>query len=288
CEAPEHLGKLETRYVPSVAGLAACPVGTYVVGGHAGLVNAEWDYAAGNSNSPVPSGLTSVVTWGGIVYRWEKDGRWTGGVAPLLTNWGEPNAAFRSLWVQVWFYCAPPNLAASRTAAAGAAQGCAFGKVAPPPAHAKPLTLVKGDNAPPPPAPEKVEVASPGDSTLHGGNGTAILEARCTGNETIDGGHGDQTLVAGRGKDTLRAGTGTQTLVGGPGRDTLVGGDGRDTFYAWGARTHILAGTGPSKIAAYGEHDVIDCHSHPAEVLAVRGTTIRRCGRVHYVKRPSR
>src|SRR5581483_7396347 len=134
CEAPEHLGKLETRYVPSVAGLAACPVGTYVVGGHAGLVNAEWDYAAGNSNSPVPSGLTSVVTWGGIVYRWEKDGRWTGGVAPLLTNWGEPNAAFRSLWVQVWFYCAPPNLAASRTAAAGAAQGCAFGKVAPPPA----------------------------------------------------------------------------------------------------------------------------------------------------------
>lgn len=289
CEGPATIPKLDTFYVPYAPQLLmACPVGTYVIGGRAGVATADWNYSAGRSLSPVPSGRTSVVTWGGIVSRWEKDGRWTGGVAPLLTNWGEPSDD-RPLWVQTWFYCAPPGQAAAPQGAASMA-GCQPGVLgkggSPPPAHAEPPKVNRGSTAPPPPTPVKVETAPPGDSTLHGGDGTEILEARCTGNETLIGGHGTQTLIAGGGRDTLKAGTGTQTLIGGTGRDTLVGGTGKDTFYAWGPGTRVLAGTGPSRIAAYAKHVIVDCRNHPAVVLAIRGTTIRRCSNVHYVKAP--
>jgi hypothetical protein len=212
-------------------------------------------------------------------------------VAPLLTNWGETINS-NPLWVQVWFYCGPePRAAAGAGAGSGSAPDCMKGVLheggSPPPAGIKPPRIIKGRTAPPPPHPPKVEIVPKGHSTLHGGDGREILETHCTGDETIYGGHGTQTLIAGRGNDTLVAGTGTQTLIGGPGHDTLIGGHGRDTFFTLGPHNRILPGPGPSRIAALGKHDVVDCGGHPALVLAVRGTTIRHCSTVHYVKRPS-
>lgn len=292
CQEESTLPGWLTLYMPGVAGLLAeCPAGTHVIGGRSGSAYAEWNYSAGRGRPP--SGKASLVSWGGIARWWERDGRWVGGVEPLLTNWGEPSNS-NPLWVQVWFYCGPEPRAVARTGASPASRAapdCMKGTLheggSPPPAGVKPPRIIKGRTAPPPPRPPKVEIVPKGHSTLHGGDGREILEARCTGDETIYGGHGTQTLMAGRGNDTLVAGTGAQTLIGGPGHDTLIGGHGRDTFFTLGPHNRILAGPGPSRIAALGKHDVVDCGGHPAQVLAVRGTTIRHCSNVHYVKRPS-
>jgi hypothetical protein len=60
-----------------------------------------------------------------------------------------------------------------------------------------------------------------GDDTLFGGNG----------NDTLNGGAGDDTLFGGNGNDTLNGGAGNDTLDGGRGDDTVVGGKGADKAF---------------------------------------------------------
>jgi RTX calcium-binding nonapeptide repeat (4 copies) len=60
---------------------------------------------------------------------------------------------------------------------------------------------------------------------------------------TIDGGHGDDTLVGGSGAAALRGGPGNDNLVGGSGAETLRGGEGTDLVD--GNRGNDVAFMGP-------------------------------------------
>ncbi len=99
----------------------------------------------------------------------------------------------------------------------------------------------------------------PGDDTLQGGTGNDILIGG-DGDDTLDGGGGSDQLYGGTGNDILTAVGNGARLDGGPGDDTLVvtgqnnlivGGAGRNTFRVSGTGntisetpgTDILAGT---------------------------------------------
>jgi Ca2+-binding RTX toxin-like protein len=75
-------------------------------------------------------------------------------------------------------------------------------------------------------------VAGAGTNTLQGGDGDDLL----TGNDD------DDMLQGGDGNDTLLGGAGNDTLDGGAGRDTLNGGDGNDLLLANDGRTDTLNG----------------------------------------------
>ena len=64
-----------------------------------------------------------------------------------------------------------------------------------------------------------------GDNSLDGG----------AGNDTLAGMDGTDTLTGGNGDDSLDGGAGNDTLAGMDGWDTLTGGSGADVFYAWSA-----------------------------------------------------
>ena len=51
-----------------------------------------------------------------------------------------------------------------------------------------------------------------------------------SGNNSLDGGAGDDVLIGGSGNDTLTGGSGDDILEGGTGSDFLTGGSGFDTF----------------------------------------------------------
>jgi Ca2+-binding RTX toxin-like protein len=75
-----------------------------------------------------------------------------------------------------------------------------------------------------------------------GGN-DYISASRCTGNDTIFGGGGDDTLYGGLGNDLIYGGDGDDYLSGSRGDDTIIGGPGNDVFrgdsgddtFVWGA-----------------------------------------------------
>ncbi len=74
-----------------------------------------------------------------------------------------------------------------------------------------------------------------GDNTLNGGNGDDELYSR-QGDDTLNGGNGNDWLSSSSGDDTLNGGDGDDRLYGGHGHDTLHGGDGNDRLYgdsAW-------------------------------------------------------
>jgi len=69
-----------------------------------------------------------------------------------------------------------------------------------------------------------------GNDTLNGGAGDDILYGQ-GGNDTLIGGDGNDILYGGAGDDTLFGDAGDDHLYGGPGDDTLIGGAGDDVFY---------------------------------------------------------
>src|SRR5262245_50161084 len=58
--------------------------------------------------------------------------------------------------------------------------------------------------------------------------GHAVAAASVQGTDTIDGGAGDDFIIAGGGADTVTGGTGNDTIHGGSGVDILSGGEGND------------------------------------------------------------
>jgi len=66
-----------------------------------------------------------------------------------------------------------------------------------------------------------------GDDTLEGGAGDDVLRGG-RGDDTLEGGAGDDVLKGGKGDDTLEGGAGDDVLKGGKGDDTLEGGAGDD------------------------------------------------------------
>ena len=69
--------------------------------------------------------------------------------------------------------------------------------------------------------------------------------------ETLNGGAGNDVILAGGGADTLDGGAGDDLLVGGAGNDTLVGGEGNDTLYGGDGSDNLRAGAGDDVL--YGE-----------------------------------
>jgi Ca2+-binding RTX toxin-like protein len=67
---------------------------------------------------------------------------------------------------------------------------------------------------------------------VHGLAGDDVVDASAVGNGamalTLDGGDGDDILIAGAGNDTLLGGAGDDVLLGGPGQDVLDGGTGNN------------------------------------------------------------
>jgi surface adhesion protein len=68
-----------------------------------------------------------------------------------------------------------------------------------------------------------------GNDTLNGGEGDDILYG-LGGNDLLDGGTGNDIMLGGSGTDALLGGAGKDTLIGGKDSDTLTGGAGADIF----------------------------------------------------------
>ena len=64
------------------------------------------------------------------------------------------------------------------------------------------------------------------------------------GQNTLVGGPGDDVLVAGAGDNTLNGGDGSDTLIASTGGNTLDGGDGDDVFYDGGGTNTVFGGEG--------------------------------------------
>jgi serralysin len=99
-----------------------------------------------------------------------------------------------------------------------------------------------------------------GNDTLDGGNGNdAILGL--AGNDTLNGGNGNEVLDGGGGIDTLIGGNGDDMLFGSFGIDTLIGGNGADSLDGGAGDDRLTGGKGPDLFvfhAGFGEDTIRD------------------------------
>jgi Ca2+-binding RTX toxin-like protein len=86
-------------------------------------------------------------------------------------------------------------------------------------------------------------VAGDGAAMLLGGAGNDTLRGG-VGDDSLSGGDGDDTLDGGAGNDVLSGGAGNDTLRGGLGDDWLWGGDGDDTLDGESGNDVLTAGSG--------------------------------------------
>ncbi|MCQ4160817.1 hypothetical protein NON00_12855 [Roseomonas sp. GC11] len=82
-----------------------------------------------------------------------------------------------------------------------------------------------------------------GDDIIFGGTDTSSYNPAGTGNDTLAGNAGQDTLIGGDGDDILSGGAGNDALYGGDGNDTLNGGTGAD-YLEGGAGDDTLHGGG--------------------------------------------
>ena len=121
-----------------------------------------------------------------------------------------------------------------------------------------------------------------GDITMVGrGGNDSLYSAR--GNDTLDGGAGDDllvgrggndTLLGGAGKDDLRGGGGTDTLRGNGGDDVLDGGSGDDTLVGGQGNDELTGGAGTDTFTVTsqaGKTDVITDFEFADEKINVNG-----------------
>jgi len=107
---------------------------------------------------------------------------------------------------------------------------------------------------------DNVVKGNQGNDTLNGGNGNdAILGL--AGNDTLNGGNGNDVLDGGFGNDALAGGNGEDSLDGGPGNDTLDGGNGPDTVNGGTGDDNLTGGNGPDLFifnAGFGDDVITD------------------------------
>jgi VCBS repeat-containing protein len=80
-----------------------------------------------------------------------------------------------------------------------------------------------------------------GNDTLNGGNGADTLKGEA-GADVLNGGNAADVLYGGEGSDTLNGDNGADRLYGGAGSDVLAGGNGADVF-VWTLADHGTPGT---------------------------------------------
>lgn len=95
-------------------------------------------------------------------------------------------------------------------------------------------------------------------STIDGGEGNDLIIAG-SGDDLINGGAGDDRIYAGDGNDVVDGGVGNDLIVAGNGNDRLVGGAGRD-FMIGGSGADTLHGRSGDDvlIAGYTRYDTSD------------------------------
>ncbi len=95
-----------------------------------------------------------------------------------------------------------------------------------------------------------------GSESIVGGSGNDIIYST-TGNDSITGGSGSETIVGGSGNDIIYSTTGNDSITGGSGSETIVGGSGNDIIYATTGNTTITGGSGSESITGGSGNDII-------------------------------
>ncbi|MEM8721569.1 MAG: lasso RiPP family leader peptide-containing protein [Cyanobacteria bacterium P01_G01_bin.39] len=118
-------------------------------------------------------------------------------------------------------------------------------------------------------------VGSDGDETLEGGSGNDTIFAE-GGDDTITGGSGDDELLAGSGDDIVSAGSGNDAIFAEGGDDTITGGSGNDTITGVIDSNTLTGGSGSDHFVV-GMNDIItdfnpnedtavDANGNPVEI----------------------
>jgi Ca2+-binding RTX toxin-like protein len=79
-----------------------------------------------------------------------------------------------------------------------------------------------------------------------------------SGNDSVTGGAGADTLSGGDGNDSLAGGSGGDSLAGGAGNDTLIGGAGGDSLYGDAGTDLLSIGTGSDFVSGGAANDTLD------------------------------
>jgi serralysin len=99
-----------------------------------------------------------------------------------------------------------------------------------------------------------------GNDTLNGANGNDVLDGG-GGNDRLVGGNGNDMLFGSFGMDTLIGGNGEDSLDGGAGNDDLNGGNGKDTVNGGTGDDDLTGGNGPDLFvfnAGFGDDNITD------------------------------
>ena len=102
-----------------------------------------------------------------------------------------------------------------------------------------------------------IDAGLPGDDTLNGGDGDDTIFGE-GGNDLILGQTGDDDIDGGAGNDLLSGGQGDDTVDGGDGIDIIVGGEGDDDLDGGAETDLILGGEGDDVIAGGEGIDILD------------------------------
>ena len=100
------------------------------------------------------------------------------------------------------------------------------------------------------------------DNTLYGGNGDDTLIALGDGNnlmygDEMDGGTGNDLMIAGNGQNTMYGGEGSDFIVAGDGNNSIRGGTGKDTIYAGSGNDIVFGENGDDYIEVVGGENSI-------------------------------
>jgi len=104
-----------------------------------------------------------------------------------------------------------------------------------------------------------------GAETIHGGAGNDTIHSRGgddsifagDGNDTVFSGTGNDEVFGGRGRDVIMAGSGNDTVYGGDGDDRIDSASGNDTVYGGLGNDTILSLSGNNTIHGESGHDDI-------------------------------
>lgn len=78
-----------------------------------------------------------------------------------------------------------------------------------------------------------------------------------SGNDTLRGTSGDETMDGGAGADEIDGGNGNNRLLGRAGNDTITGGDGQDTMFGHSGSDELIGNAGHDSLSGQGGRDLL-------------------------------
>jgi Ca2+-binding RTX toxin-like protein len=89
------------------------------------------------------------------------------------------------------------------------------------------------------------------------GTGTEVVYGGADGNNTIQGGRQDASIVGGSSNDIIFGGGGNNSITGGQGNSTITGGSHNDIIFGGAGNNSIVGGQGNSTIRGGAHNDII-------------------------------